>query len=124
MSELSIVQWLQEAIARHASDLHIGDGICPTMRVDGDLVILNERPFAVGDTFKVLKEYLSEDRVHEFAREKELDYSFGVPGLGRFRVNLYYQRSNICAAIRALPMDPMSFDDIGFPQYVAEMLVN
>ncbi len=120
----TLAKWLGHVVENHASDLHIGDGVCPSMRVDGDLVYLSETPFDYEGMVKLILETLSEDRFKLFEREKELDYSFGIPGVGRFRVNLFFQRSAIGAAIRALPFSPMSFVEIGFPERVAESLVS
>ena len=115
--------WLQLAVQSRASDFHMGEGVCPSIRVDGDLVYLSETPFSYEYMVKMLKETLSDDRFKLFERERELDYSFGIKGVGRFRVNLYFQRGSMGAAIRALPFVPMSFSQIGFPESVAESLV-
>jgi twitching motility protein PilT len=87
-------------------------------------VYVHDKPFTHEYMKKILQETLPEDRFKQFEREKELDYSFGIAGVGRFRVNLFYQRTSIGAAIRALPFSPMSFEEIGFPGRVAEMLVS
>lgn len=113
---------LEYAISKKASDLHVGDGICPSVRIDNDLVFISEKPFSHDEMLQLIRQNLSEERFQQFQKERELDYSFGISGLGRFRVNLFYQRSSIGAAIRALPFTPMTFDDIGFPRYVAEAL--
>ena len=117
-------KWLEFIVQNRASDFHIGDGVCPAMRVDGELVYLSATPFSYEYMARLLKETLPEDRIKLFEREKELDYSFGITGVGRFRVNLYYQRSSVGAAIRALPFNPMSFEEVGFPVRVAENLVS
>ncbi len=115
--------WLGHIVKLRASDFHMGDGVCPAMRLDGELVYLSDKPFTYEYTVRLLKETLPEDRFKQFEREKELDYSFGITGVGRFRVNLFYQRGSIGAAVRALPFSPMSFEEIGFPVRVAEQLV-
>lgn len=122
--EPTMVQWLEFVVKNRASDFHIGDGVIPAVRHDGDLVYVSDKPFSFEYMLRLLKETLPEDRFKQFEREKELDYSFGIPGVGRFRVNLFYQRSSVGAAIRALPFSPMTFEEIGFPGRVAEMLVN
>ena len=122
--EPPLVKWLEYVVQNRASDFHLGDGVCPSMRVDGDLVYLSETPFSYEYMVKLLKETLPEDRLKLFERERELDYSFGLTGIGRFRVNLFYQRSSIGAAVRALPFTPMNFEQIGFPVRVAENLVS
>lgn len=119
----SLSQWLEFIIAQKASDLHLGDGVCPAMRKDGELLFISEEPFSSEYMEKLVREHLPEDRYKIFMREKEMDYSFGVAGLGRFRVNLFLQRGSVGAAIRALPYNPMNFEQIGFPVHVAEALV-
>ncbi len=122
--EPSLNTWLQFVVQNGASDFHIGEGVCPSMRKDGDLVYLSEIPFSYEYMLKLLKETLTDDRLKMFERERELDYSFGIQGTGRFRVNLFFQRGAIGAAIRALPFIPRTFSEIGFPESVAETLVS
>ncbi len=120
----SLMDLLKYTLEHKASDLHIGDGVCPSIRIDTQLVPVSEHPFNLEHLKSLLFEHLAEERFREFEKERELDYSFGVTGLGRFRVNLFYQRSNIGCAIRALPFNPMTFEEIGFPKLVAEHLVS
>lgn len=121
--ELSMAELLALTVSRKASDLHIGDGVCPSLRVDGDLVYMSEQPYSRDYMMRLIKENLSEERVKIFEKERELDYSFGISGLGRFRVNLFYQRSSLAAAIRSLPYNPMNFEQIGLPVNVVENIV-
>ena len=115
---------LHYTVSRKASDLHLSEGMCPSIRIDGDLERIAESPLGHDQIYKLLREHLSEERFKIFEKDKELDYSFGVQNLGRFRVNLFYHKNNIGAAIRALPFDPISFDEIGFPAMVAENLTS
>ena len=124
MKEITMAEWLKLVVEKRASDFHFGMGVCPTIRLDGDLVRLSDTPFSEEYLLKLIREYLPEERLKQFEREKELDYSFGVSGLGRFRVNLFYQRSNIGCALRILPFNPMSFAQIGFNPAVAEQLAS
>ena len=123
-SEPPMSEWLKFISQNHASDFHIGEGVCPSMRVDAALVYLSQKPFSFEYTMRLLRETTTAERLKNFERDKELDYSFGVPNIGRFRANLFYQRGSLGAAIRALPFIPMTFDDIGFPTRVAEFLVS
>src|SRR5439155_1210594 len=66
---------------------------------------------------------LSVERFAEFEQKREMDYSFGIEGLGRFRINLFYHRGSIGCAIRALPSIPMTFAEIGFPMMIAEHIL-
>ncbi len=124
LEQPTLVEMLQHAISRKASDLHIGDNIRPAIREDGDLVYVADKPFGPNQTLALMKDYLSDEKLKDFQKKLELDYSFGIQGLGRFRVNLYYQRNSVAAAIRALPTEPMTFEQIGFPEQVARQLVS
>ena len=115
---------LQHTVSRKASDLHIAEGMCPAIRIHGELEVVSETVLTRDQIYKMLREHLSEERFKEFEKNRELDYSFGVKDLGRFRANLFYHKNCIGAAIRALPIDPMNFDDIGFPAMVAENLTS
>lgn len=118
----SLRDMLEIIVQKKASDLHIGENVAPAMRLDGDLVYLSETPFTREHTMKILKEHMMDGQFETFEKDRELDYSFGIAGLGRFRANLFYQRGSIGAAIRALPYEPMTFEQIGFPREVAERI--
>jgi len=122
--EQTLTDILTLAVSKRASDIHLGENVRPTIRVDKEFVYISETPLTHDHLLRMIKEHLSEERFKIFEKEKELDYSFGIPGLGRFRVNLFYQRASIGVAIRALPHDPMTFDQIGFPSPVALNLVS
>ncbi|MBI4352405.1 MAG: type IV pilus twitching motility protein PilT [Candidatus Omnitrophica bacterium] len=111
---------LRYAVSNRASDLHLAEGTPPSIRVDNNLSLISDVPFTHQEMMAVLRQHLSEERIREFQEQKELDYSFGIEGLGRFRANLFYQRSHVACAIRDLPSDPMSFEAIGFPRRTAE----
>lgn len=119
-----LADMLKVVCSKKASDLHLGANVKPVMRLDGELVPLSEEPIAPEALVELIRTYLSEERFKIFQRDRELDYSFGITGLGRFRVNLYYQRDSIGMAIRALPTDPMNFASIGFPPNVIENLIS
>jgi twitching motility protein PilT len=122
--DATLQEILKEAVGKGASDVHFGAGIRAVMRVDGELEILCDKPFSEADVTRLILQHLPQERFEDFTKKKEMDYSFGISGLGRFRVNLFYQRSNIGCAIRALPFDPRSFEKIGFPLSVAESILS
>ena len=122
IKDQTMEELLREAILKGASDLHLGEGVRPAMRVDTDLVFTSESPLTHEQMKKLLSEHLAEEHFKNFEKKKELDYSFGISGLGRFRVNLAYQRESIVCALRLLPSEPMTFEKIGFPISIAESL--
>jgi len=93
---------LQKMVQDNASDLHLKVGRPPTMRVDGDLKQLELPPLKPEDLRSVGDQILPPKQRREFETEKEADFAIGVPGIGRFRVNMYQQRGSIAYAFRAI----------------------
>jgi twitching motility protein PilT len=122
--EVNLSELLKNAVHKKASDVHLGEGLIPMLRIDTKLVPYGSGALDRADVVRLLLQYLPEDRFRVFEKEKELDFSFGIEGLGRFRANLFFKKSEIGCAIRILPFRPMTFDEIGFPKAVAEGLVS
>src|SRR5688572_18841290 len=105
-------------IEKGASDLHIATGSPPLLRVDGDVVPLKLPPLGPVETKQLAYSVLTEEQRRAFETNKELDLSFGVKGLSRFRGNLYIQRGAVSAAFRSIPFKILSFGDLGLPPSV------
>ncbi|MEE8359792.1 MAG: type IV pilus twitching motility protein PilT [Candidatus Omnitrophota bacterium] len=115
---------LKEVVARKASDLHIVVDSPPQIRIDEKLV-KTEYDLVTPQTAKELAySLLSKEQISEFEKEKELDMSFGIKGLSRFRVNVYIQRGNVGVAVRAIPFEMLSFEQCGLPVEVVTKLCN
>ena len=104
-----------------ASDLHITTGIAPTIRVDGRLVPLPAEPLAPPDTKRLCYSILTEAQKQRFEEEWELDLSFGVKGLSRFRANIYMQRGAVAGAFRTIPFRVRTFDELGLPSVLKDL---
>ena len=117
--ELSLRSLLHEMIQRRASDLHVTVGERPKIRVDGDLVN-SQYPakLAPKDTLALAYSILTENQKKRFETEDELDFSFGVQNLSRFRGNVYKQRGCVAMAIRQIPYEIHSVDKLGLPPIV------
>jgi len=112
---------LQEMIRRNGSDIHLKVGRPPTIRVDGELLPL-ELPALRPEDLKSLAEQLMTPRqVKQFADEKECDFAIGVPGIGRFRVNVYQQRGSLCYAMRAIPYQARTIRELNLPTVCEEI---
>jgi twitching motility protein PilT len=111
---------LHRVVEEGGSDLHLKVPAPPLIRVRGDLIPLEgEDPFTPADTERVLREMLtSSDRLTEFARDGEIDFSYTVGGLARFRVNAFRQRGSISIALRVVPFGIKSVDELGLPDVV------
>ena len=114
---------LRTVVEREGSDLHLKVPSPPLMRIQGRLEALEgEEPLAPGDTERVLREMLTaSDRLSEFAKEGEIDFSYTVTGLARFRVNAFRQRGSISIACRVVPFGIRGIDELGLPQVVARL---
>ncbi len=118
----NLYQLLQTMIEKGASDLHITTGTPPQIRVDGDLVPLNLPPLSPAETKQLIYSVLTDAQKHKFEEENELDFSFGLKGLSRFRANVFSQRGAVAAAIRTIPFKIQTFDELGLPQVVRDLV--
>jgi len=116
-----IRELLEKMIKAGASDLHIVVGVPPVIRVHGRLEYMPGYPRLSPEmTQELIYSVMNEDQIAEFEKEKELDMSFGVEKLSRFRLNVYRDRGSVVAAFRAIPYEIMSFEQLGIPRVVAD----
>ncbi|MBI2067750.1 MAG: type IV pilus twitching motility protein PilT [Deltaproteobacteria bacterium] len=113
---------LQVMIERRASDLHIGSGSPPQIRVDGELVALESPPLTPEESKSLCYEFLTPEQVKRFEAEMELDTSFSVGGVSRFRANLYRNKEAIAGAFRAIPFGIPPPDRLGIPAAALELV--
>src|SRR5438477_10278140 len=106
---------LQEMIQRNGSDLHLKVGRPPTIRVDGELEAMEHAALRPEDLKILAEQLLTPKQVKQFADEKEADFAIGVPGIGRFRVNLYQQRGSLFYAMRAIPYQARTLQELNLP---------
>jgi twitching motility protein PilT len=113
-------QALHAVVEQGGSDLHIKVPSRPLMRLQGRLTPLDgTEPLTPADTERVLREMLTaSDRLADFARDGEIDFSYTVRGLARFRVNAFRQRGSISIACRVVPFSIRSVDELGLPDVV------
>ncbi len=114
-------QMLKELVARGASDLHITTGIPPMIRLHGHLRVLGDTPLTPAVTKQLAYSILTDVQKQKFEEQKELDFSFGVRGLGRFRANVFLQRGAVGVAIRTIPYKIYTFQELGLPKVVEEL---
>ncbi len=117
---MDINQLLEEMIQRGASDLHLTAGTPPMFRIDGVLVPSNYEVLNPELTRELSFSLLGDDQIQRFEKEHELDFSFGVPHLSRFRANAYVQRGCVTLAVRTIPFEIPSFKELGLPSVVAD----
>ncbi|MDQ7857219.1 MAG: type IV pilus twitching motility protein PilT [Armatimonadota bacterium] len=119
---MHIEDLLREVVTAQASDLHLTSGIKPTMRLWGKLTPMEHYDvLSAEDTFQLGYSMLNTFQKQKFEKFWELDLSYGVPGLGRFRVNIYRQRGAVGIAIRVIPMTIPSVEALNLPPILKEL---
>jgi len=113
---------LKVMIEKGASDLHITTGSPPRIRIDGRLIPLDHPSLAPAETKALCYSVLTDAQKHKFEENNELDLSFGVKGLSRFRGNVFMQRGAVAAAFRTIPFQIKTFQELGLPEIVNDMV--
>jgi twitching motility protein PilT len=113
---------LEEMIERDASDLHVTAGERPKLRIDGDIQnSTHEFVLSPKDTLQLAYSVLTENQKKRFEMDDELDFSFGIQNLARFRGNCFKQRGCVSMVIRQIPFSIKTFDDLGLPDVIRKM---
>lgn len=112
---------LEEVVKRKASDLHLQVGIPPMLRVDGKLAPVNgAEPLSDEMVEALIFAILDEDQKQILLKDKEFDFSFAFGDMGRFRVNAFHERGNLAAALRLIPNEILTIEQLGLPPVVAK----
>jgi twitching motility protein PilT len=114
-------QLLKAMIEKGGSDLHITTSSPPQLRIDGKLQPLKMPPLSPPETKQLCYSVLTDAQKHKFEETNELDLSFGVRGLSRFRANVFMQRGAVAGAFRSIPYKIKTFDELGLPKVVTEI---
>ncbi len=114
-------QLLKVMIEKGASDLHITTNSAPQLRIDGKLHPLKLPSLTAAETKQVCYSILTDVQKHRFEEQNELDLSFGVRGLARFRANIFMQRGAVAGAFRAIPLTLRTIDELGLPKVVKDL---
>ena len=119
-SDIDLDELLVTLIERGGSDLHLTAGIPPAIRVHGDITHLDEYPKLTPDELqKMLYAIMTQKQREHFENELELDLSYAVPGVSRFRVNVFRQRESIGSVMRAIPFEIKELEALGIPEVVS-----
>jgi twitching motility protein PilT len=112
---------LQQLVQLNASDLHLKVGRPPTVRLNGDLQPLEFAALKPEDLKTLAEQLMNPKQIKQYADEKECDFAIGVPGIGRFRVNVYQQRGSLCYALRAIPYQTRTIDELQLPKVLEDI---
>jgi twitching motility protein PilT len=121
-SPTSIDDYLARMVEARASDLHVVPGTPPAIRVHGEVSHLDGAGKLTGDaTRSLLYRILSTEQQKRLEVDRQLDFSYGVPGLGRFRVNVHFQRDTLAAAFRHVPEELRTLEELGLPESLRDL---
>lgn len=118
---VTLRELLELVVKRKASDLHLTVGAPPVIRIDGKLVKTEYEVLSPDLTKKLAYSIMSERQRQKFEENSELDLSFGIEHLSRFRCNIFMQRGNVAVALRQIPYRVLSFDELGVPDVVIKL---
>ena len=123
MTTLNLRALLEEMIEKGASDLHLTAGQRPQLRVDGEMMPTAgvEEHLTPKDTLALAYSVLTENQKKRFELDDELDFSFGIQNLARFRGNVFKQRGCVAMVLRMIPFNVLTFDDLGLPPVVSTL---
>jgi twitching motility protein PilT len=118
---VSLHQLLKTMLEMGGSDLHVTNNSPPQVRVDGKLKPLDMPPLSAVETKQLAYSVLTDNQKHRFEESLELDFSFGIKNLARFRANVFFQRGAVAAAYRTIPYEIRGFQELGLPPVCAQI---
>ena len=121
MSSLSLNALLKSMVEQQGTDLHLTTNSAPQIRVDGVLKPIDTKPLTPTDTKKLVYSILTDNQKHRLEENLEIDFSFGLKGLARFRANVFHQRGAIAAAFRQIPYEIRTFRELGLPPVIEKL---
>ena len=121
---VTLEELLRIMVERGSSDLHVTAGSAPRIRVDGVLVPTEHEILDAEGAQKIIYSILDNEQIAKLEKDLELDLSFGIAGIGRFRTNVFFQRGAVGAAIRVIPYEIATFEDLTLPVDVCVRLCN
>ncbi len=122
MGKLTLPALLKTMIDQDASDLHITVGVPPEFRIQGRMVKVKSEAMSTQDTKELCYSVLTDSQKVEFERMQELDFSFGIKDIARFRGNLFYQRGGIGGVFRWIPLHIPEFDTLNIPSVMRKII--
>ena len=120
-AECMLDRILTKAIQLHASDVHLHAGLPIQLRVCGRLLKANSAPLEPAQSESLILEILNARERADFAAHNDLDFAYVIPGVGRFRGNVYRQRRGVDAVFRPIPLEPPTLEDLGLPSSLAKL---
>jgi twitching motility protein PilT len=121
MAQLNLQALLKTMLEKNASDLHVTAGSPPRLRIDGDLVRLQTDALTPVDTKQLCYSVMNDAQKLRFEEDLEIDFSFGIRNMARFRANVYMQQACVAGAFRIVPYNVIALEEIGLPPVVSDL---
>ncbi len=121
VEDIHLDELLEIVVENDASDLHLAVGLPPVLRIDGELRMARYEPLTAPIVQRILYDILSDDQIQRFETELELDCSYAMRRIARFRVNIYRERGNVAGALRLIPTRIPTIQELGLPPVVEEL---
>jgi twitching motility protein PilT len=118
---LNLQMLLELAVKEDASDVHLRANVPPRLRIDGQLESIDQKPVSAADLERLIVELLPAQRTAEFAATNDADFAVSVPGLGRFRVNVFRERGTVGVVLRRVLSSVASLKEMGLPSIVSRL---
>ena len=112
---------LTTAFEKDASDIHLTVGSVPIFRIDGNLIAHKDTVITADDTEQIARSILTDKQWERLQKEREIDLSYGIPRLSRFRVNIFFQRNNLSLAFRVIPRNIPQLEDLHLPEVLKDI---
>lgn len=122
MGKVSLPALLKTMVDQDASDLHITVGVPPEFRIQGKMVKVKVDPLNQADTKEICYSVLTDAQKSEFEKNLEIDFSFGIKDVSRFRGNLFFQRGGVAGVFRRIPLTIPDFDTLKLPQILKKVI--
>ena len=120
----SLHEMLKDMVNNNGSDLHLTVGSPPRIRINGDLIETIDNKLTPETLNAVLESELTKDRINKLAANEDVDFSIGIEGISRFRVNIFKQRGNLAATFRRLPYKVPTLQSLNFPGIIGNLTLN
>ena len=121
---MRIHQWLKVLAERKGSDLYLATGAPPCAKFDGELKTISSDVLAPGEVAEIAQELMDDTQLEEFARDLEMNLAVSLPGVGRFRVNIFRQRNEVSIVARFIVMEIPQWHELGLPEILTELILH
>ncbi|NQD35450.1 PilT/PilU family type 4a pilus ATPase [Permianibacter sp. IMCC34836] len=120
---MELTDYLKTMVEKDGSDLYLSTGAAPSFKTHGKLVALDPTPLALGRVAQIANDVMDEQQRADFVHRPEMNLAYSLPGIGRFRVNIFRQRNEVSMVIRSIKTEIPSYDSLGLPEVLTKLIM-